>query len=305
MQKVAIVIPYFGSWPEWFDIFLETCKYNGTIKWIFFTDCKTPKKTPKNVQFESLSLEEFNCLASKKTGLKTKIKRAYKVCDFRPVYAEIFEQYLTEFEFWGWGDIDVIYGDLDHIFRPKNLEKYDIISARRRRTAGVLTVLRNTRKMNKIYRKSPDHEKILEDEIGYAFDEKGVFKDRRVVSMTEIIKGHAKSMEINYLFWDYAKTDKKMNKEDLKMYWRDGKIYNSKNGKEVYLYHFLDRKENENFHVPKSIDPSNGFLVGRNGIREVSSSYSVPRKPLSLAAERLKDKLRWTKDRIAKDWYQS
>ena len=65
MDKICLIMPYFGKWPRWFDIYMETCRHNPMIDWIFFTDCKIPKSHPKNVKFFRFSLEKFNELATK------------------------------------------------------------------------------------------------------------------------------------------------------------------------------------------------------------------------------------------------
>ena len=40
-SKVTFIIPYFGKLPNYFDLFLKSCKYNGGYRWIVFTDDKT------------------------------------------------------------------------------------------------------------------------------------------------------------------------------------------------------------------------------------------------------------------------
>lgn len=299
MKKVAVVIPYFGNWPEWFNVFLETCRHNSSIEWVFFTDCSVPKKVPKNTKFKSMKLEGFKNLLLERTGIEPEIKRSYKVCDFRPAFGEIFCDQLKKYDFWGWGDIDVVYGNLEGLFTESNLRKYDVISVRRRRTSGVLTILRNEKELNKMYKESPDFEKVFKNGAGYAFDESGNFKDRNVFSITDVINKYKKESRIETLFWDYAETDKKIEKKDKKIYWKDGRMYESYYGEELYLYHFIDRKKKPKFSVQENIDMSNGFFIGEEGIREANPSYSVQRRPLFLAGKKVKDSLRWMRDRIS------
>lgn len=248
MKKIAVVIPYFGSWPEWFHVFLETCRYNEKIEWIFFTDCPVPNNIPKNTCFEEMDLKSFGNIASKKTGVDIEVKKSYKVCDFRPAYGEIFREYLKGYDFWGWGDIDVVYGDLKRIFTKSRLQKYDVISVRRRRTAGPLTVLRNEKRLNTLYKKSPDFKKVFKSDLGYAFDESGKWGKRNVVSITDVIKKYKKRMGIKTLFWKYTETDKKTKVEEKDMYWEGGKMYKIKSGEEVFMYHFVDEKKERRFY---------------------------------------------------------
>ena len=139
MQSIAIVIPYFGQWPRWFDWYLETCRYNSTIDWILFTDCNRPKNTPDNVHFHEMTLDTFNQRASEKLGLDIAITRPYKICDLRPAFAVIFERELNGYDFWAWGDTDVLYGDLRRFFSRSKLEKYDVLGLRRYRAISHLS----------------------------------------------------------------------------------------------------------------------------------------------------------------------
>jgi hypothetical protein len=298
MKKIGIIIVYFGEWPEWFDIFLETCKHNNDLEWIFVTDCSAPSSAPDNTHFEKMTLEEFEKLASKITGVKAEIKRPYKVCDFRPAFGEIFGDKLKKYDFWGWGDIDVLYGNLESIFTKSNLQEYDVISVRRRRTAGALSVFRNEERINEMYKRSPDYKKVLRDNVGYAFDEVGKFKNRNIFSITDVINENMTEMEIKVLFWDYAETDKKIDVGEKEFYWKDGKMYKTKSGQEIKMYHFVDKKNKTGFDISGNVDVSDGFFIGSGGICKVDSEYSLQKRPLSIAAKKVKDSLRWMKDQL-------
>ncbi|WP_420882928.1 DUF6625 family protein [Zooshikella ganghwensis] len=39
LKTIAIIIPYFGQWPEWIDLYIESCKHNPSIDWLLFSDC--------------------------------------------------------------------------------------------------------------------------------------------------------------------------------------------------------------------------------------------------------------------------
>ena len=59
---IAFVVPYVGSWPSWFPAYLQSCRYNPSIRWIFYTDCELPSKAPANVEFVRGSLRDFEHL---------------------------------------------------------------------------------------------------------------------------------------------------------------------------------------------------------------------------------------------------
>lgn len=57
MYKIAIIIPYFGKFPEWIDLFLYSCSLNNkitnniVIDWLIFTDCEQPQIVYANTIF--------------------------------------------------------------------------------------------------------------------------------------------------------------------------------------------------------------------------------------------------------------
>ncbi len=54
LPSIGFVIPYFGNWPFWFPFFLESCRANPSINWIFHTDCGIPADLPTAVAVPTL-----------------------------------------------------------------------------------------------------------------------------------------------------------------------------------------------------------------------------------------------------------
>jgi hypothetical protein len=59
MTSIVVIIPYFGIWPAWFDLFLESCKWNSSITWLFYTDCGGRKEVGVNIRFTHVTFEEY------------------------------------------------------------------------------------------------------------------------------------------------------------------------------------------------------------------------------------------------------
>jgi hypothetical protein len=165
-------MPYFGPWPNWFDFYLQSCGSNGSIDWHFFTDNPEPKNHPKNVRFVKTTLADFNKLASQKLGFATTVKKYIKVCDFRPAFGVIFDDYIKDYDFWGYGDIDTIYGNIRKFFTDDILSRCDIVTTYESFLAGPFTLFKNYR-TKYLYRKNPDHEKIFTSQDYLGFDENG------------------------------------------------------------------------------------------------------------------------------------
>ncbi|KKR56547.1 hypothetical protein A2362_02090 [Candidatus Curtissbacteria bacterium RIFOXYB1_FULL_41_59] len=152
LPNICFINPYFGKLPVWMPLFLESCKKNSAFSWVLFGDHKNHYKLPKNVRWEKMSMDIFNKLARKQTGLPFSIKTPYKICDAKPMYGDIFKHYLNGFTFWGNYDLDIIYGDLDSFsLRTKiiNCDIYTPFSA----PVGHFTLYRNVEGINKLYLK--------------------------------------------------------------------------------------------------------------------------------------------------------
>jgi len=163
MKSICLVIPYFGQWPKCFNIYLETCRYNPAVDWLFFTDCNIPEGASQNIKFFKMQLNDFNVLASQKLGLKVNLKEnfTYKLVDFKPAYGVIFEDYLRAYDFWGHSDIDVVYGDIRKFITDDMLETYDVITAKKVYLVGHFTLYKNCDKMNRLYQKTADYKRVF------------------------------------------------------------------------------------------------------------------------------------------------
>ena len=51
------------------------------------------------------------------------LNEPYDLCDFKVAYGEIFQEYLEPYDFWGFCDCDLIYGDIRHFLTEELLEK--------------------------------------------------------------------------------------------------------------------------------------------------------------------------------------
>jgi len=97
VHRILLLIPYMGTLPEaYFGIFLHSCKHNAQLDFLIFNDqVEAAQKTwgallPHNVRIAPLTLAEFNERASAALGVSVQAKNGYKLCDLRPMYADIF-----------------------------------------------------------------------------------------------------------------------------------------------------------------------------------------------------------------------
>lgn len=143
MEKVVQIIPYFGHWPEWSELYFYSCGQNPMVVFIFYTDCPLPVHKYDNTIFIRMSLQEYCKLVSNRLCINYNIKNPYKLTDLKPFLGKIHEPEISEFDFWGFSDIDLVYGDLSIIINNHNLKKYDLITTHSYHIAGHFTICRN------------------------------------------------------------------------------------------------------------------------------------------------------------------
>ena len=96
---------------------------------------------------------------------------AYKICDFKPAFGKLFEDYLSEYDFWGYSDIDLILGDLTKVLNPATLANFDILYGYSDFASGPFAIYRNTDHINLLFKKIPDYVRVLSDHEYQGLDE--------------------------------------------------------------------------------------------------------------------------------------
>lgn len=216
------------------DLFLETCSHNPKIDWLIFTDIKYKKNHPDNIKFINMSRVKFCKLIRKQAKCKFAINfnPYYKPCDMRPLYGDIFKDYIKEYRFWGHCDIDVFWGDIVAFMDENILSKYDVISADPRRICGPFTIYRNIPKINELYKLKADYKIIIEDAHQFfKFDE---------IGMTALLKENSSNLGIRYLFKKLQEYSTSEGKESCK--WLNGKVINWVSNEELMFFHFRQWK---------------------------------------------------------------
>jgi hypothetical protein len=141
---------------------------NRWIDWFIFTDNMEYEGAFNKVHFKKMDFFEMQNLVHNKIG--TKLSSPYKICDYKPTFGVLFADYLKGYDFWGYCDLDAIYGDLSIIFTDELLKKYDKIFDQ-----GHLSIYRNNDQINSAFKGNKrvhvDYEKILNSEAILVFDE--------------------------------------------------------------------------------------------------------------------------------------
>lgn len=112
MYKIIYINLYFGSLPNNFQLYLKSCKYNSTVDWLIFTDDNTEYDYPENVKVKYTSFDKISKLIARNFDYDIVLDRPYKLCAYRPAYGQIFKDYIKEYDFWGYCDFDMLWGDI-------------------------------------------------------------------------------------------------------------------------------------------------------------------------------------------------
>jgi len=169
--RICIIIPYFGTWPGWIDYFLLSCKYNRDIDWLIFTDCPQINANTDNIKIINTSLNAIDNLITEKLGIQVNIKYPFKLCDFRPAYGLIFSDYIKNYDFWGYGDLDLIYGNIKYFITDQILADYDIISNHPDFITGHFCILKNKQFINELFKEGDYYKAAFMNKKYIGFDE--------------------------------------------------------------------------------------------------------------------------------------
>lgn len=93
------------------------------------------------------------------------------MCDFKPAYGFLFSEILYSYQFWGHGDIDMVYGNIRGFMTDEILNNYDIINSRHDFIKGTFCLYRNIEKMNMLFTKSRDYKHVFTHEDHFSFFE--------------------------------------------------------------------------------------------------------------------------------------
>ena len=172
MAKIIQIIPYFGVWPEWINLYLYSCGQNPMIDFLFYTDCNTDGlERYGNVKFVSMSFEEYKKFVSERLSIVYAPSSAYKLTDLKPFLGLIHRQEIKDYEWWGFGDIDLVYGNMEMLLGERNLRRYNLITTHNYHIAGHCTFMRNTDKFLNLCKKISNWQNRLSDTEHYGFDE--------------------------------------------------------------------------------------------------------------------------------------
>lgn len=133
-----ILVPYFGKLPSMFPLWVASASQCCRLRWLLITDCNIPCALPSNIAVVKSTFADVRRLIGEQLDVQIKLERAWDLCALRPAYGHVFQDFYRDYEFWGYGDLDVIYGDLDKFLTDDVFDCFDKICR-----WGHLSLIRN------------------------------------------------------------------------------------------------------------------------------------------------------------------
>jgi hypothetical protein len=249
---IAFVIPFLGQWPSWSLLFFKSCASNVAVDFILLCEQPPPFILSKNVRLIMMSREEIKVSLEKAIGLTLPGMTGHKLCDFRPFFGIAFADVLKNYTFWGYCDIDMMFGDLSKLLTSDFFDSTDVFSAHNEQLVGHFTLLRNTRHLNEMCFRIPSWKERCLALTNQMLDEK-VFaatlqtdeniRWRRPEALPAELKSSFCCFGITFDFFGQVAF---LDRRDIPIIrWENGKVfYNSSNGEtsEALYFHFMGLK---------------------------------------------------------------
>ncbi|MBB3839605.1 hypothetical protein FHS57_003614 [Runella defluvii] len=168
MKTILIILPYFGPFPKMFPFWLESAYANSSIDFLIITNNKLDAK--KNIKVVNMEFEELKLVIQKKFDFPISLPSPYKLCDFKGAYGVIFCNFIKGYDFWGFGDIDLIYGNIRLFLTNEILSNFWVISG-----WGHLTLYKNNEMCNNFFKNYLEgfqyYKNVFSNPKNSAFDE--------------------------------------------------------------------------------------------------------------------------------------
>jgi len=278
-RQIVLIIVYMGPLPFWMPAFLLSCRFNPGVQWLIYTDREFPADCPGNVTFVHMDIGALNQRASDVLGVHIHIEaeRAYKICDLRPAFGEIFKEDILAYDFWGHCDIDLLWGSISAYITNNILNNYDVITSRIDRLSGHFCLYRNIPELNSFFHCIPRvKEKMSDNSKHYALDENEMTSSLSLHARPSKVIGIKRMLKLcpnirPRLYWrDVLTTSGEYQRRILKnmnlfLTWSQGRTYGV-DGEEFMYLHFHELRKYMHTFEMQDISAAKRIKIGINGI---------------------------------------
>ncbi len=313
-KSICVINCYFGSFPVYFDLWLKSCSYNPTIDFLIYTDCQHKEKLPPNVSIKQIKLKDIKQRAEKVAGFSVSLERAYRLCDYKPLFGEIFKSDLKNYDFWGYCDLDIIIGDIRKYVTDDMLEKYDKINR-----WGHLSFVRNTDECNSRYRLETErygYKEVLTRTRDFGFDEYDYISIYKKYGFPIWILSEDLYADIRARYKRFRVRND--NYDEQIFYWENGSVYreywdnDGQLKKNEYLYIHFKKRGALPVHFDVAGDDVSAFYITSSGFyekkeavtKEMVKTYNPYPGKLYEKCEDIKYRLKYNMYKIKRKYFE-
>lgn len=306
MYKIALIIPYFGELPVWYELYFETISRNPSIDFHIITDSEEVQvNLTNNIHLHKSTFKQYINHANQFLDFEFAPPNPYKLCDLRPLFGLIHNDIIKNYDFYGWTDMDILFGNIREFYTDAILSKYDVLSTHSHTISGHMALFRNNRKNREMYKNIYDWEGALQNPEFVGIDEHGI-TNAYLYTFWDKVKfksGFEMHPKINDFFKKQRKKrmymieqfttpftplpwiDGSMNSnQPSTWFYKDGEITNSRDGNRKFMYlHFMNFKSSkwrhdgtpapweklENYVNAEPQDMERGIRIDKEGISQL------------------------------------
>ena len=126
MLSLLVIHLYFGKLPNYFDFWLKSCEENEDVDFLIVSDNEIKSKA-RNILTYRCSLSEIKHRAEELLKIPVSLEKPHKLCDYKPLFGLLMQEYSCKYDFWGYCDNDLIFGDIRKFLTDDVLLNYDYI----------------------------------------------------------------------------------------------------------------------------------------------------------------------------------
>ncbi len=125
MKRIAIIHAWFGPLPNYFNLWLNSCKNNQTIDFYILSDQNI--NVGENIILVKTTLAILKKQFEDYLGFPISLETPYKLCDYKIIFNVAIPNINQNYDFWGFCDSDMILGNIRHFLTEEVLNSYPYI----------------------------------------------------------------------------------------------------------------------------------------------------------------------------------
>lgn len=282
-MKALVIAVYIGPLPALMPLWLRSAASNPQLDFLVVNDREAPPGLPVNVRFARADLASLRDHWSGLAGIQVALETPYKLNDFKPLCWSLASD-LERYDYWGFCDLDVIFGQLGVVISDR-LGRYDMICSE-----GHFRLLRNDERTRNAWREVAhprSWQDILTDPANFGMDEhhglNGVFAktDRSWFTQPDLIA------DIDPSFRQMRRMARYRNARHQAWYWENGRIF-----REYLAGGSIARDEYAYIHLQKrkqAVDPACNVAPAFN----IDPTGIVPRQPGDGSEDAIRQRNPW------------